>query len=172
MGANTSALLSEEIDEISREENLSQAQVKRLYNRFQKLDRNQSGTLDPNDLLMIPEFAMNPLHARLIHVFKNVNFRQFVANVSAFSGHAHPNAKADFTFRIYDVDADGYISPADLRAILASLVGDNMPPDTLETIIQKVITDADADGDGRISRSEFTDAFNIPDVLSRLTVAM
>lgn len=173
MGANTSALLSEEIDEISREENLSQAQVKRLYNRFQKLDRKQSGTLDADTLMMIPELAMNPLHPRLIAIFQNNNFRQFVANVSAFNGLADPATKADFAFRIYDVDDDGYISSEDLRKILCMLVGDNIPEDTLNTVIEKVMRDADTDGDGRISRNDFTDALvDLPAVAAKLTVAM
>lgn len=172
MGANTSALLSEEIDDISREENLSDAEVKRLYNRFQQLDRQHTGTLDANALLMIPELAMNPLHPRLIAIFKNANFRQFVANISAFSGRSDPQAKADFAFRVYDVDADGFISEDDLRKIFHMLVGDHVPPDTLDTVIGKVITDADTDGDGRISRHDFSGALDLPAIAANLTVPL
>lgn len=172
MGANTSALLSEEIEDISQEENLSEAQVKRLYNRFQKLDPKQSGTLDANALMMIPELAMNPLHPRLVAIFENANFRQFVALVSAFSGQADPACKANFTFRVYDVDDDGYISSNDLRIILRMLVGDHIPSDTLDIIIEKVIHDADTDNDGRISRDEFSDALDLPAVAAKLTVAL
>lgn len=172
MGANTSALLSEEIEEISREENLSQTQVKRLYNRFQKLDRKQSGTLDEDALMMIPELAMNPLHPRLIAIFQNNNFRQFVSNVSAFSGLSDPATKIDFAFRVYDVDDDGYISADDLREILRMLVGDNIPEDTLNNVIDKVLHDADTDGDGRISRDDFSGALDLPAVAAKLTVAM
>ena len=46
MGANTSSLLSEDIEEMARETNLSPNEIKRLYKRFQKLDRNMSGTLE------------------------------------------------------------------------------------------------------------------------------
>lgn len=172
MGANTSALLSEEIDEISREENLSQSQVKRLYNRFQKLDSNQIGTLDAGVLLMIPELAMNPLHPRLISIFQNNNFRQFVSNVSAFNRQAEPERKADFAFKVYDVDGDGYITKTDLREILIMLVGDNIQDNVLDNIIDKILNHNKSGGDGRISRNDFTLALDLPAIASKLTVAL
>lgn len=172
MGANTSALLSEEIDEISKEENLSQAQVKRLYNRFQKLDSKQSGTLDADVLRTIPELSMNPLHPRLIAIFQNNNFRQFVSNVSAFNEDADAKRKADFAFRVYDVDGDGFISADDLRNILLMLVGDNIPDDGLDTVVDKVLNDADTDSEGRISRDHFSNSLDLTAVAAKLTVAM
>lgn len=172
MGANTSALLSEEIEEISRDENLTEAQVKRLYNRFQKLDPKQSGTLDASALMMIPELAMNPLHPRLVDMFENANFRQFVSLVSAFSGRANADTKADFAFRIYDVDNDGYISFNDLKVIFRMLVGDHIPSETMDSIIEKVVNDADADHDGRISRNDFSGALDVSAIAANLTVAL
>ncbi|PXF41556.1 Calcineurin subunit B [Gracilariopsis chorda] len=170
MGANTSALLSEEIEEISRQTNLQQSEVKRLYKRFQQLDRKQSGTLDTRNLLMVPELAMNPLHPRLVSMFENVNFQQFVTNIGAFSSGAQPSTKIDFTFRLYDVDEDGFISSDDLEKILRMLVGDHIDQRTLTDVAVKVIADADTDGDGRISRDEFTTALDVPEVARKLTV--
>lgn len=172
MGAQTSALLSEEIDEISRQTNLSQLEVKRLYKRFQKLDRTQSGTLDTDELLMVPELAMNPLHPRFIAVFENVNFHQFVNNISAFSPSTPPEKKIDFTFRLYDVDGDGFISKHDLENVLKMLVGEHMSSDVVAQIANRVIEEADADGDGLISRNEFTSAVDVANLAERLTVTL
>lgn len=172
MGAQTSALLSEEIDEISRQTNLSQLEVKRLYKRFQKLDRTQSGTLDTDELLMVPELAMNPLHPRFIAVFENVNFHQFVNNISAFSPSTPPEKKIDFTFRLYDVDGDGFISKYDLENVLKMLVGEHMSSDVIAQIANRVIEEADADGDGLISRNEFTSAVDVANLAERLTVTL
>lgn len=170
MGANTSALLSEEIDEISKQANLSQVEVKRLYKRFQKLDRTQSGTLDVNELLMVPELAMNPLHPRLLSIFENVNFREFVNIIGTFSANGDPQKKIDCTFRIYDVDEDGYISCEDLIKVLRMLVGEYIPNEKLQEVVTKVIADADTDGDERISREEFTDNIDIAEVARKLIV--
>lgn len=172
MGANTSALLSEEIEEITRETKLSQTEVKRLYKRFQKLDRTQSGTLDANQLLMVPELAMNPLHPRLLSLFENVNFRQFVGNISALSAGSDAERKIDFAFRVYDVDGDGLISCEDLEQVLRMLVGVHIKDETLREVVEKVVADADKDGDGRISREEFTGAMDVVQVARKLTIAL
>lgn len=171
MGANTSALGSEEIDEISRQASLSQLEVKRLYKRFQKLDRTQSGTLDTDELLMVPELAMNPLHPRFVSIFENVNFTQFATHMSAFSPASLPEKKVDFAFRMYDIDADGFVSEADLEALLRMLVGDYIPAETLRTVVKRIVADADLDGDGLISRAEFTEAVDVAGLAKKLTVA-
>lgn len=171
MGANTSALLAEEIEEISRQANLSQAEVKRLYKRFQKLDRTQSGTLDADELLMVPELAMNPLHPRFVSVFENVNFTEFVNHMSAFSPASPPVKKVDFAFRMYDLDGDGFVSRDDLEGVLRMLVGDYIPSDTLRKLVAGVVEAADLDGDGLISRDEFTSAVDVAGFASRLTVS-
>lgn len=171
MGANTSALLSEEIDEISRQADLPRLEVKRLYKRFQKLDRTQSGTLDADELLMIPELSMNPLHPRLLAVFKNVNFHEFVNNIAAFSPSGAEEKKVDFAFKVYDVDADGFISKHDLDTVIRMLVGEHIPDETVQEVVARVVEAADLDKDGRISRSEFTSAVDVADLASRLTVS-
>lgn len=172
MGATTSALTSEEVELISREESLSQAQVKRLYNRFQKLDHKQSGTLDAEVLMMIPELAMNPLHPRLIAIFENNNFREFVSNVSAFNGDVDEKRKADFAFKVYDVDNDHYISTDDLHQILVMLVGDNLPEETVKALVNKIMKTSDTDNDGRISRAEFSSALDLSVVKSKLSIQL
>lgn len=156
-GANTSALLSDEIDDISRDSKLTPSEVRRLYKRFQQLDRNRSGNLEADELRMIPELAMNPLMPRIVALFDNANFAQFVRTMAVFGRNGTKEAKTDFAFRVYDVDGDGYISSEDLRAVLHMMVGaGNLDDATTTRIVQKVIDDADTDGDQRISRDEFT----------------
>jgi hypothetical protein len=45
---------------------VSISEIKRLYNRFQQLDRQSFGLILPEDLLSIPELAMNPLSKCLL----------------------------------------------------------------------------------------------------------
>lgn len=44
-------------------------EIRNLYARFQRLDRDQSGSLSAEELMAIPEFAMNPLANRLLPFF-------------------------------------------------------------------------------------------------------
>ncbi|OSX80904.1 hypothetical protein BU14_0031s0074 [Porphyra umbilicalis] len=173
MGANTSALLADEIEDISRDCNLTPAEVRRLYKRFQQLDRNRSGNLQAEELRMIPELAMNPLMPRIIALCDNANFSQFVRTIAVFGPNSTKQAKTDFAFRVYDVDGDGFISAADLTQVLHMMVGeDNLDEATTTRIVQKVIDDADTDGDDRISRDEFTLALDLVDIAARMTVAL
>lgn len=68
-------------------------QIERLYSRFTALDRGDCGTLSRDDLLRIPEIAINPLGARIVNSFftndtgstsDSVNFRQFVHVLAHF----------------------------------------------------------------------------------------
>jgi len=156
MGANTSALLSEEIEEIAKESHLTSKEIKRLYKRFQKLDRNSSGTIESEELYMIPELAMNPLVPRIVSLFDGVNFRQFVSLLSVFSATAPKHEKIDFAFRIYDVDNDGVISLNDLVDLLRMMVGNNLDTATLEEIAKATIQASDSNQDDKVSKEEFT----------------
>lgn len=52
---------------------VSNTEIKRLYRRFQQLDRQSLGSILPEDLLSIPELAMNPLSKHLLEfIFKNI----------------------------------------------------------------------------------------------------
>mmetsp|Transcript_2587 Transcript_2587/g.4547 ORF Transcript_2587/g.4547 Transcript_2587/m.4547 type:complete len:139 (+) Transcript_2587:232-648(+) len=134
MGANTSSLLSEDIEEMARESDLSPKEIKRLYKRFQKLDRNQSGTLQAEELTLIPELAMNPLLPRIISFFENVNFKEFVRILSVFAPEANEETKLKFAFSFFDVDHDDYISHSDIKDILYMLCGDNLDNSELEEV--------------------------------------
>lgn len=54
----------------------SEDQIARLYMRFTRLDRDASGGLSTDELLTIPELAMNPLANRIILIFQE-NQRRF-----------------------------------------------------------------------------------------------
>jgi Ca2+-binding EF-hand superfamily protein len=58
-------------------------------------------------------------------------------------------------FRVFDVDGDGLISEADLRAVLQLLTGTTLSAAAVDEIVLQTIRDADADQDGVISRADF-----------------
>lgn len=43
--------------------------MKRLWRRFKKLDKDNSGTLTADEFLSVPELACNPLLERVISIF-------------------------------------------------------------------------------------------------------
>lgn len=70
-----------------------------LFNRFKTLDRDDSGTIMIDDLLYIPEVALNPLHIRIAGIFgltdgKHMNFLEFVKAISIFHYRSSTETKS------------------------------------------------------------------------------
>ena len=61
------------------------------------------------------------------------------------------------TFRVYDVDNDGFISNADLYHVLKSMVGSNLNDVQLQQLVDRTIIQGDKDKDGKLSYEEFKD---------------
>ena len=62
---------------------VTEEELQKLYKNFSKLDKDQSGTLEPEEFFDIPELANNPLVKRVIAVLdKNkdgsISFLEFV----------------------------------------------------------------------------------------------
>ena len=67
---------------------VEQQEILSLYQRFCQLDRNAKGFISSDEFLSVPEFAMNPLSQRLLKMVDGLNFKDFVAFLSAFSAKA------------------------------------------------------------------------------------
>jgi len=70
MGNSQSHSLPERVVyDIVDDTDFTKQQVLRLYDRFQRLDKNETGYLTREDFLRIPELAINPLAERIIDMF-------------------------------------------------------------------------------------------------------
>jgi len=157
---NVANVKPEEIEEFQLMSNFSELELKRLYRRFKKLDKDGSGTLTTDEFLSIPEFASNPLLERVIAIFdtnkdEEIEFKEFISALSIFSGKDNKEAKLKFAFKIYDINDDGFISNGELFQVLKMMVGTNLNDVQLQQIVDKTILEADTDKDGKISFNEF-----------------
>ena len=170
MGSNSSLLLQkDDLQKMSSETGFNPSQIKRLYNRFHSLDKRDLGFLSKDDLLLIPELHVNPLHDRIIEVLiedhgsdGKLNFCQFVRVFATFRrGKTDLNAsntktnKLKFLFRMYDRDKDGRINKQELMEVLKMLVGPSISEETLNNIADKTIAELASDGDNSITFKEF-----------------
>ncbi|CAI6347433.1 unnamed protein product [Macrosiphum euphorbiae] len=187
MGNRSSLLLrKEEIAQIRNETGFTANQIERLYSRFTSLDRGDLGTLSREDLLRIPELAINPLGERIVDLFHadfgnncdRINFLQFMRGLSKFRP-IRPNKpnkqnnrmeKVKFAFDMYDVDNDGLISKDELLVILHMMVGANISEEQLSIIADKTISEADVDEDGLISFDEFSKTFEKSDIENKMSI--
>ena len=75
-------------------------EIQCLYKRFRALDKRHKGYVSEDELLSIPELAISPLASRVVQVFQNLNFKDFVLMLAAFSDRASREEKLEFMFRV------------------------------------------------------------------------
>ncbi|KAH7189118.1 uncharacterized protein B0J16DRAFT_338853 [Fusarium flagelliforme] len=171
MGNTTSAVL----DNLVQGSNFDREEVDRLRKRFMKLDKDNSGTIERDEFLSLPQISSNPLATRMIAIFDedgggDVDFQEFVTGLSAFSSKGNKEQKLHFAFKVYDIDRDGYISNGELFIVLKMMVGSNLKDQQLQQIVDKTIMEADLDKDGKISFEEFTKMVESTDISMSMTV--
>jgi calcineurin B family protein 1 len=186
----SSSLREEEIQEIHRETGFTSNQIIRLYSRFTSLDKDNSGFLQKEDFMRIPELAINPLAARIINLFctqspeenpdqsETVNFRQFMRVLARFrpvkaKGANELNSRLEklkFAFNMYDLDCDDKISRSELLSVLHMMVGANISEEQLGSIADRTIMEADEDQDGAISFAEFVKVMEKVDVEQKMSI--
>ncbi|CRK35675.1 hypothetical protein BN1708_001306 [Verticillium longisporum] len=171
MGNTTSAVL----DNIVQGSNFDRDEVDRLRKRFMKLDKDNSGTIERDEFLSLPQISSNPLATRMIAIFDedgggDVDFQEFVSGLSAFSSKGNKEQKLRFAFKVYDIDRDGFISNGELFIVLKMMVGSNLKDQQLQQIVDKTIMEADLDNDGKISFDEFTKMVENTDVSMSMTL--
>lgn len=113
----------------------------------------------------------------------NLTFEDFLDLLSVFSEHCPRDIKVFYAFKIYgknfhtggwhlarilpivlvlhilsaelDYDKDGFIGQSDLKSVIEALTRNELTPEEHQQIADKVIEEADVDGDGKLSFLEF-----------------
>eukprot|EP00042_Codosiga_hollandica_P006837 m.16387 g.16387 ORF g.16387 m.16387 type:complete len:197 (+) comp28254_c0_seq1:92-682(+) len=191
MGSSASALDDDEVLQLVKQTGFSAFQVRRLFIRFQKLDKNSSGLISAEDMLTIPELAINPISDRIIQSFgsqsNEINFRQFADTLSAFlpasslwkntsvqvfeeQKLALREKKLKFLFKLYDVKNDGIIDSAEMFAVLKLMVGPHIDDDTLGFIVGETMKEADPEKHSEITFAKFSQILATTDLDSKLSI--
>jgi Ca2+-binding EF-hand superfamily protein len=114
-------------------------EIQALYQRFRALDKKHKGFITEDELMAIPELAISPLAPRIVQMFQNQNFKDFVRMISALSVHASREDRLRFMFQCYDVDRDNLVSRSDLETITRHLVGSSLSEDEFEQLISRAM---------------------------------
>eukprot|EP00918_Siedleckia_nematoides_P104034 GHVU01226914.1.p1 GENE.GHVU01226914.1~~GHVU01226914.1.p1 ORF type:complete len:181 (-),score=53.26 GHVU01226914.1:697-1239(-) len=173
MGNTQGQLSPQEQLELLHAAQFSEADIKRLYKRFRKLDTNLNGELDPHELFDVPEIADNPLVRRVVDIFDTngdgkVSFVEFLVGLAKLTATTDDQAKIKFAFDVYDIKKDGYISNGELFSVMKMMVGNNLTDQQLQQLVDRTIIQADKDCDGLISYEEFNNMVSHIDVADKL----
>ncbi|KAF1768694.1 hypothetical protein GCK72_000507 [Caenorhabditis remanei] len=117
-------------------------------------------TLTFEEVEKMPELKENPFKRRICEVFSedgrgNLSFDDFLDMFSVFSEMAPLQLKLKYAFRIYDYDGDELLGHDDLSKMIRSLTRDELSDVEVEFIIERIIEEADLDGDSSINFAEF-----------------
>ncbi|XP_058774104.1 uncharacterized protein LOC131648359 [Vicia villosa] len=157
MGSASSMLTQYDIEEVQEHCNhlFSQQEIVCLYQRFCQLDRNAKGFISSDEFLSIPEFVMNPISQRLLKMVDGLNFKDFVAFLSAFSTKASAHQKIELIFRVYDSDHNGKVSFKDILQVLKDLSGSFMSDEQREEVLSQVLKEAGYSKDCYLTLDDF-----------------
>eukprot|EP00457_Paulinella_chromatophora_P020612 gb/GEZN01022700.1/.p1 GENE.gb/GEZN01022700.1/~~gb/GEZN01022700.1/.p1 ORF type:complete len:176 (+),score=45.33 gb/GEZN01022700.1/:29-556(+) len=175
MGAGIS---QEDMAQAQKQCSFSEDELKRLFKKFKKLDKDGNGSLSIEEFMNIPELEHNPLVRRVVETFDDdksgeVDFMEFIKALSVFATmEAKLEEKFKFTFRIYDVDGDGFISNADLYKVLKAMVGSNLSDTQLQQLVDRTIIKGDKDKDGKLNYSEFKEMVKDSSNLSTISIEL
>ncbi|XP_054785013.1 uncharacterized protein LOC129291583 [Prosopis cineraria] len=157
MGSASSLLTQYDIEEVQEYCNnlFSQQEIVALYERFCQLDRSAKGFISADEFLSVPEFALNPLSQRLLKMVDGLNFKDFVAFLSAFSAKASAQQKIELIFKVYDSDRNGKVSFKDMLEVLKDLSGPFMSDEQREQVLNQVLKEAGYSKDSYLTLHDF-----------------
>ncbi|KAL9238579.1 hypothetical protein vseg_012979 [Gypsophila vaccaria] len=161
MGNAPSMLTQYDIEEVQEHCNklFNQQEIVSLYQRFCQLDRSAKGFISSDEFMSVPEFAMNPLAQRLLKMVDGLNFKDFVAFLSAFSPNARIEQKIGLIFRVYDSDGNGKVSFNDMLEVLSDLTGSYMSDKQREEVLTHVLQEAGYTRDSYLLMDDFVKIF-------------
>ncbi|CAN1166832.1 Calcineurin subunit B [Linum perenne] len=157
MGNSSSMLTQYDIEEVQEHcyHAFSQQEIVSLYQRFCQLDRSSGGFISADEFLSVPEFAVNPLAQRLLRTVDGLNFKEFVAFLSAFSPRATLQQKIEFIFKVYDSDGNGSVSFKEMLDVLRDLTGHFISEEQREQVLNQVLEEAGYTKDSLLVLSDF-----------------
>ncbi|XDA91061.1 hypothetical protein R6Z07M_019705 [Ovis aries] len=183
--------LSHGLPQLPRRQDPRRGHLRRLYDRFQALDRTGKGYLSRLDLQQIRALAVNPLGDRIIDSFfpdgsLRLDFPGFVRVLAHFrpvdeedEGNRDPKEpeplnsrmnKLRFAFQLYDLDRDGKISRHEMLQALRLMVGVQVTEEQLESIADRTVQEADEDGDGAVSFLEFAKSLEKMNIEQKMSI--
>merc|ERR1711892_453529 len=176
MGASTSLLLKEEIDVYKQLTFFTEPEISKCLKRFKKLlpdevlseieigtissINEESCCIEVEELKnKLDELKVNPFATNMCRVFAEgssvMHFEQFLDMMSVMSVSAPVEVKAEWAFKLFDINQDGYLDKYDIKEVVNSVSDNELGDEQVSSVAEKVLKETDINNTGRISLTEF-----------------
>ncbi|XP_042433431.1 calmodulin-1-like [Zingiber officinale] len=138
---------------------LSEEQVTEFHEAFCLFDKDGDGCITPEELgTVIKSLGQNPSEEELQEMVQEVDadgngsieFGEFLNLMSRKVKETNVEEELKEAFKVFDKDQNGFISATELRNVMINL-GEKLTDEEVE----KMIKEADLDGDGQVNYEEF-----------------
>ncbi|KAK7815709.1 calcineurin subunit b [Quercus suber] len=103
----------------------------------------------------VPKCASLFIFQRLLRMLDGLNFKEFVAFLSAFSPRATLQQKVEFIFKVYDSDGNGKVTFSDMLEVLRDLSGQFISEQQREQVLTHVLEEAGYTKNSLLGLSDF-----------------
>ncbi|KAH3767797.1 calcineurin B [Pelomyxa schiedti] len=176
-------LSKRQLQQYTQTTHFSEAEVTALYHHYKRISSSiqRDGVIDQNEFRQALGAGVNSVFVdRIFTIFDSnhdslLSFDEFVHGLSGFCDRANRDEKLELSFRVYDIDGDGYISKEELmsmlRASLVNLGALHLSEDQIIRVLDATFSEVDINHDGRISFEEYKlMVLRNPIILENLTV--
>ncbi|XP_028296623.1 calcium and integrin-binding family member 2-like [Gouania willdenowi] len=185
MGNKQTTFTDEQLEAFQDCTFFTRKEILRLHARFRELaphlvpldfTNNPDVRVPPTLVVTMPELKENPFRDRIVATFSedglgNLSFNDFVDMFSALCELSPRELKTIYAFKIYDFNRDDFICEDDLQQTLNKLTKGELTAEEVTLVCQKVIEEADLDGDRKLSFSDFQNMISkAPDFLSNFHI--
>ncbi|KAM7482894.1 hypothetical protein LguiB_007477 [Lonicera macranthoides] len=140
-------------------EQLTEEQISEFKESFKLFDQNGDGVISSNELgSVMKSLGQNPTEDEVQSMIKEVdadhsgtiNFTEFLNLMAKKMKDAGVVKEIKEAFKVFDIDKSGFISAAEIKQVMSNL-GQKLS----DKNVNRMIREADIDGDGQINYEEF-----------------
>merc|ERR1712025_29049 len=176
MGASTSLLEPQEVDAYKQLTFFTEPEIRKCLKRFQKMLPDEVSASISNKQISsinhpsccvdvevlrneLAELQVNPFSDQMCKIFTEGNtvmvFEQFLDMMSVMSVSAPVEVKAEWAFKLFDLDGDEYITQKDIGNVVERVSDLKEDDEHIEKVSLKVLKETDINDTGKISLTEF-----------------